>query len=88
MKVRVRAGMTGIAVGRIAVIADELDRRGEGATPGVFGDTERVGLWAFLATVTMLFIGFTSSPTTCSGNMRGKSANPTKSRGEPARWSR
>jgi cytochrome c oxidase subunit 3 len=37
------------------------DRRGEGATPGVFGDTERVGLWAFLATVTMLFVGFTSA---------------------------
>jgi len=37
------------------------DRRGEGAAPGVFGDTARVGLWAFLATVTMLFMGFTSA---------------------------
>ena len=37
------------------------DRRGENAAPGVFGDTARVGLWAFLATVTMLFVGFTSS---------------------------
>jgi cytochrome c oxidase subunit 3 len=28
---------------------------------GLFGDTARVGLWAFLGTVTMLFIGFTSA---------------------------
>ena len=38
------------------------DRGGDGAaTPGVFGDTGRVGVWAFLATVTMLFMGFTSA---------------------------
>jgi cytochrome c oxidase subunit 3 len=39
----------------------DRERRGDGASFGVFGDTGRVGLWAFLATVTMLFMGFTSA---------------------------
>ena len=32
-----------------------------GESGGVFGDTARVGLYAFLGTVTMLFLGFTSA---------------------------
>lgn len=35
--------------------------RDGGGAPGVFGDTRFVGLLAFLGTVTMLFVGFTSS---------------------------
>jgi cytochrome c oxidase subunit 3 len=34
--------------------------RGDGA-PGIIGDTARFGLWAFLGTISMLFIGFTSA---------------------------
>jgi len=34
----------------------------DGGEPGgIFGDTARVGLYAFLGTVTMLFLGFTSA---------------------------
>lgn len=33
---------------------------GDGA-PGILGDTARFGLWAFLGTVSMLFLGFTSA---------------------------
>jgi cytochrome c oxidase subunit III len=33
---------------------------GDGA-PGILGDTARFGLWAFLGTISMLFIGFTSA---------------------------
>ena len=33
---------------------------GDGA-PGIIGDTARFGLWAFLGTISMLFIGFTSA---------------------------
>jgi cytochrome c oxidase subunit 3 len=36
-------------------------RGDEGGTPGALGDTRFVGLLAFLGTVTMLFVGFTSS---------------------------
>ena len=36
-------------------------RGGDSTAHGLFGDTARVGLWAFLATVTMLFVGFTSA---------------------------
>ncbi len=39
----------------------DRERNEDGAAFGVFGDTGRVGLWAFLATVTMLFMGFTSA---------------------------
>jgi len=34
--------------------------QGDGA-PGILGDTARFGLWAFLGTISMLFIGFTSA---------------------------
>src|SRR6267378_2964016 len=42
------------------------DRPGGGGpsgqgTPGILGDPALFGLWAFLGTVTMLFIGFTSA---------------------------
>lgn len=37
------------------------ERGGEGSSQGVFADTARVGLWAFMGTVTMLFMGFTSA---------------------------
>jgi cytochrome c oxidase subunit 3 len=46
---------------RVGDGSGDPDRRGEGASPGVLGDTARVGLMAFLATVTMLFVGFTSA---------------------------
>jgi cytochrome c oxidase subunit 3 len=40
----------------------DLNARGGGGEPeGIFGDTARFGLWAFLGTVSMLFIGFTSA---------------------------
>ena len=41
-------------------IAPEDGGRGDGA-PGFLGDTALFGLWAFLGTVSMLFIGFTSA---------------------------
>jgi cytochrome c oxidase subunit 3 len=34
---------------------------GHGGAPGFIGDTALFGLWAFLGTVSMLFIGFTSA---------------------------
>jgi len=37
------------------------DRGGDGASRSAFADTARVGLWAFMGTVSMLFIGFTSA---------------------------
>jgi cytochrome c oxidase subunit III len=35
--------------------------RGDDGSEGVFGDTGRVGLYAFMGTVCMLFLGFTSA---------------------------
>jgi cytochrome c oxidase subunit 3 len=35
--------------------------RGQGGAPGILGDAARFGLLAFLATVSMLFLGFTSA---------------------------
>jgi cytochrome c oxidase subunit 3 len=40
--------------------AEQSGGDGEGS-PGIFGDPARFGLWAFLGTVSMLFIGFTSA---------------------------
>jgi cytochrome c oxidase subunit 3 len=34
---------------------------GSGGAPGIIGDTALFGLWAFLGTISMLFIGFTSA---------------------------
>jgi len=40
-----------------------LAEQGDGGfgSGGIFGDPERFGLWAFLGTVSMLFVGFTSA---------------------------
>jgi cytochrome c oxidase subunit 3 len=46
--------------GRPAGIGGGDGDRGDGA-PGVLGDVSLFGLWAFLGTVSMLFIGFTSA---------------------------
>ncbi len=41
---------------------DDHPRGGDGRTPdGLLGDPARFGLWAFMGTATMLFIGFTSA---------------------------
>jgi len=55
-----RSAVTAFEPGAPAPPAERVQRRGGGG-PELFGDPDRFGLLAFLGTVTMMFVGFTSA---------------------------